>query len=196
MAFASMASCSGSRAAIYTGLSTHENDGYGLFLELIAFKYGRMRTSAPQVFNGIGYESGILILTERWQVVEGLEMWTPDEVEASRFVQDLSAARQELAKYYRPIHRMDQGIGLVLEALERQGLADETLILFLSDNGPPFVNPKTTLYDVGMRLQFIVRVPGKDAGAIPLNMSSYIDVFLTLLDSVGQGNRQPSDACV
>lgn len=68
-----------------------------------------------------------------------------DEVEVSRFVQDLSAARQELAEYYRPNYRTDQGIGLVLEALERQGLADKTLVLSLSDNGPPFVNSKTTL---------------------------------------------------
>ncbi|KAG8407565.1 hypothetical protein J3459_015997 [Metarhizium acridum] len=52
------------------------------------------------------------------------------EVEVSQFVQDLPAVRQELAEYYRPIHRMDQGIGLVLEAVERQGLADETLVLF------------------------------------------------------------------
>lgn len=130
MAFASTASCSGSRAAIYTGLNTHENDGYGLFLELTAFKYGRMRTSAPQVFNDIGYKSGILILTEYWQVVVGLEMWmlilmlaskdcifSLDGVEVSRFVQDLSAAGQQLAKYYRPIHRMDQGIGLVWRLL-------------------------------------------------------------------------------
>ncbi|KAK8927716.1 N-sulfoglucosamine sulfohydrolase [Metarhizium anisopliae] len=81
---------------------------------------------------------------------------------------------------------MDQGIGLVLEALERQGLADETLVFFSSDNRPPFVNSKTTLYDAGMRLPFIVRVPGKDAGAIPLNMLLYIDVFPTLLTRQGK----------
>lgn len=119
-----------------------------------------------------------------------------DEVEVSLFLQNLSAARQELGEYYRSNYRTDQGIGLVLEALERQGLADKTLVLSLSDNRPPFVNPKTTLYDAGMRLPFIVRVPGKDAGAISLNMLSYTDVFLTLLDWVGQGNRRQSEACV
>ena len=60
------------------------------------------------------------------------------------FRSDLPELRQELAEYYRLIYRMDQGVGTVLAALEREGLANDTLVLILSDNGPPFMKSKTT----------------------------------------------------
>ncbi len=83
------------------------------------------------------------------------------------------------------ISRLDSGIRLILEALERQGLADSTLVVFTSDNGPPFINSKTTLYDAGVRLPVIIRAPGSLQGARNPNMISFIDMLPTFLDWAG-----------
>jgi Arylsulfatase A and related enzymes len=78
-------------------------------------------------------------------------IYTPDEVEIPNFLSDLPEVRQELAEYYRSIHRLDQGVGQVLKALERCDAAEDTLVLFLSDNGPRSSTPKppctTLVYD-------------------------------------------------
>ena len=254
MAFASTASCSGSRTTIYTGLHTHENGSYGLVLERNGFQTWQHVETAPEAFNYLGYKTGILgkihVAPESkytWQTrmesdsrdvamiadradeffaaakseekpffltigyvdphrvlasrggfgnIDGNydsrladRVFSPEEVEVPSFMQDLPAIRTELAEYYRAIHRMDQGIGLVLQNLKDQGLADDTLVLFLSDNGPPFVNSKTTLYDAGVRLPFIMRVPGKSPAVNP-NLVSYVDVLPTFLDWAGHGDHQ------
>ncbi|KAJ9261715.1 hypothetical protein DTO195F2_3973 [Paecilomyces variotii] len=124
-------------------------------------------------------------------------IYTPDEVEVPGFLSDLPEVRQELAEYYRSIHRLDQGIGQVLKALERSGADKDTLVLFLSDNGPPFINSKTTLYDAGVRLPFLLRVPGSDStsssGIVNSNIISYIDILPTFLDWAGHGDRPIGD---
>lgn len=113
--------------------------------------------------------------------------YRPEDVEVPEFLSDLPGVREEFASYYESIGRMDQGVGMVLAALERSGLAGDTLVIFLSDNGPPFVNSKTTLYDAGVCLPLIVRRPGVAAAAVRNpNMVSYVDIFPTILDYVGE----------
>ncbi|KAK9849868.1 hypothetical protein MYU51_013027 [Penicillium brevicompactum] len=108
--------------------------------------------------------------------------YSPDDVEIPHFVNDLPGVRYEFAEYYKAISRLDQGVGMVMEGLVRSGLADDTLVIFLSDNGPPFINSKTTLYDAGVSLPMIVRCPGSAAGVVNPNMVSYIDILPTLLE--------------
>lgn len=104
------------------------------------------------------------------------------DVEVPSWLTDLPETRTEMVEYYKAISRMDAGIGLILEALKRQDLKDDTLVIFLSDNGPPFINSKTTMYDAGIRLPLIVRQPGGSAGVTNPNMVSFIDILPTLLD--------------
>lgn len=47
----------------------------------------------------------------------------------------------------------------MLEELERSGHADDTLVLFSSDNGIPFINGRTNLYDSGMAEPFLLFSP-------------------------------------
>ncbi len=111
--------------------------------------------------------------------------FSPDEVSVPPFLTDLPEVRTELAEYYRSVHRLDQGVGLVLAALERAGFADDTLVCFLSDNGAPFLNSKTTLYDAGVHLPLIMRVPGAKAGVANPNLVSFVDILPTFLDWAG-----------
>jgi len=108
-----------------------------------------------------------------------------DAVAVPAFLPDLPEVRRELAQYYQSVHRLDRGVGLVLDALRRSGHADDTLIIFLSDNGAPFLNSKTTLYDAGVHLPLIMRVPGTRAGTANPNLVSFIDILPTFLDWAG-----------
>lgn len=88
---------------------------------------------------------------------------------------------------------MDQGVGLILAALQKHKLADDTLALFLSDNVPPFVNSKTIMYEAGVRLPFTLRVPGKGKGILNTNLVLYVDIVPTLLDRAGRPNARKHD---
>ena len=109
-----------------------------------------------------------------------------DQVEIPHWYTDTPESRQEFVDYYKAIHRFDQGVGWILERLEKLGYADNTLVVVTSDNGPPFVNSKTTLYDSGCCLPFIVRSPqAKHRGIANPNLVSYVDILPTLLDWAG-----------
>ncbi|KAL2691214.1 hypothetical protein Neosp_001595 [[Neocosmospora] mangrovei] len=259
MAFASTASCSGSRTTIYTGLHTHENGNYGLIGDGNGFRTFEKVETAPHIFNTLEYKTGILGKVHvgpeslyPWQVraesgsrnvadladqaeaffnsakdqpffltigfvdphrvletrggfgnIDGnyderLQDWIfkPEDVEVPSFLSDLPEVRQELAEYYRSIYRMDQGVGMILAALERCGLSDDTLVLFCSDNGPPFINSKTTLYDAGVRLPFLLRVPGRQESIVNHNLVSWIDILPTLLDWAGHAGYPTSEGSI
>ncbi|KAJ5683605.1 Alkaline phosphatase-like alpha/beta/alpha [Penicillium macrosclerotiorum] len=108
--------------------------------------------------------------------------YSPEGIAVEPFVNDLPGVRFEFAEYYRSISRLDQGVGMVLEELEKNDLAEDTLVIFMSDNGPPFINSKTTLYDAGICLPLLIKCPGSEAGIANPNMVSYIDILPTLLD--------------
>jgi N-sulfoglucosamine sulfohydrolase len=111
---------------------------------------------------------------------------SPDAVSVPPFLTDLPEVRRELADYYRSVHRLDRGVGLVLDALADEGLAGSTLVVFLSDNGAPFLNSKTTLYDAGVHLPLIIRRPGQKAGIANPNLVSFADILPTFLDLAGR----------
>jgi N-sulfoglucosamine sulfohydrolase len=112
--------------------------------------------------------------------------YQPGDVTVPYFLSDKPDVRQELAEYYQAVSRMDRGVGFVLDALKATKHAEDTLVLFLSDNGIPFPGAKTTLYDSGVHLPLIVSAPGrKRVGATNDAMVSWIDILPTILDWTG-----------
>lgn len=136
---------------------------------------------------GFGNYGEDVVMEER---LKDTKAYRAEDVTVPSFLSDLPEVRQELAEYYRAIHRLDQGVGMMLNALEKAGLADDTLVVFMSDNGPPFVNSKTTLYDAGVRLPLIIRQPNEigGGGIKNPNMVSFIDILPTFLDWAGHGH--------
>ena len=99
---------------------------------------------------------------------------------------DTRDTRLDLAAYYNEISRLDHYIGALLVELDRQGVADNTLIIFTSDNGRPFPGSKTRLYDAGVKTPFIVKWPkGIKSGQICESLVSSIDLAPTLLELAG-----------
>jgi arylsulfatase A-like enzyme len=110
----------------------------------------------------------------------------PEEVIVPPYLPDVPEVRKDLALYYDETSRLDHYVGEVLAELDRQGVAGETLVLFLSDNGRPFPRCKTTLYDSGIRTPFLIRWPGHvRPGGRCGSLVSTIDIAPTVLRSAG-----------
>lgn len=102
------------------------------------------------------------------------------------FLPDTPESRAELAEYYQSVSRLDEGIGMLIKILKAAGKYDNTLILYISDNGVAFPGAKTTLYDPGIRLPCIIRSPRqKEQGVVESAMISWADLTPTILDFVG-----------
>jgi N-sulfoglucosamine sulfohydrolase len=94
---------------------------------------------------------------------------------------------ERVADYYNCVQRVDMGVGLILDALAEAGRDDDTLIIFVGDHGPPVARGKTTCYEGGLRVPFLVRWPGvAKPGQVSPAMVSTVDILPTILDAVGQ----------
>ncbi len=110
--------------------------------------------------------------------------YDPRRVAIPSHLPDIPAVRSDLAEYYESLSRLDSGVGMLLDDLAATGRADDTLVIFLSDNGRPFPGAKTNLYDPGLHLPLIVRAPGS-APAVSNAMVSWVDVAPTVLEWCG-----------
>ncbi|XP_077980230.1 N-sulfoglucosamine sulfohydrolase-like [Glandiceps talaboti] len=112
------------------------------------------------------------------------QFYEPEDVEVPYFLPDTPATREDIAKQYTVVNRMDQGIGLFMKELQDAGFADNTLVIFTSDNGIPFPNAKTNLYEKGMGEPFIVSSPFHKErwGQESNDMVSTLDIVPTVLD--------------
>ena len=111
----------------------------------------------------------------------------PDSIEVPPFLVDTPETRRDMADYYDEITRMDGDIGRMIDYLEREGLRENTIIVFLGDNGKPFPRCKGSLYDTGIQTPMIFswgdRFP---QGARHSNgLVSTIDLAATLLHFAG-----------
>ena len=112
--------------------------------------------------------------------------YEPADVIVPPFLPDTPACRAELAQYYESISRVDTGLGRLIEILKQAGKYDDTLIIYISDNGMPFPGAKTTAYEPGLRLPCIVRNPqAKKRGIVSEAMVSWVDITPTILDFAG-----------
>ncbi len=112
----------------------------------------------------------------------------PDDVVVPPYLPDNQETRLDMATYYDAIGRLDQWVGRALDEVEREGIASNTFVLFLSDNGRPFPRCKPTLYDCGIRTPWIVRFPALvRPGSRTSSIVSAVDIAPTLLDVAGIG---------
>ena len=72
---------------------------------------------------------------------------------------DAPEVRADVAAFKASARSLDHGVGMVLNALETAGLAEDTLVIFTTDHGMPFPGAKATLYDRGLGVMLILRGP-------------------------------------
>ncbi|UFH54754.1 sulfatase [Spirosoma sp. KNUC1025] len=94
----------------------------------------------------------------------GDHFYQPREVRVPPYLPDTKASRAELAQYYESVSRLDQGVGRLMDYLKDTGQYDNTLIIYLSDNGAPFPGSKTNLYEPGMRLPALLSCLNRRSG--------------------------------
>jgi len=106
----------------------------------------------------------------------------PDRVWVPPCLWDTPETREDLADYYDALRRLDDSVGRILGTLRESGHADDTLVVFTSDNGMPFPFGKSTLYEAGINVPFVVRWPGvvPPGGTSPA-LVSLVDLLPTAL---------------
>lgn len=112
------------------------------------------------------------------------EIFDPQTIPVPEWLPDQPEVRQELAEFYQAIARLDQGIAKLLDALQETGHWDDTLVIFASDNGPPFPGAKTTLYQPGANLPLLVRDPAAKPGVTHTRVT-WADFVPTILEFCG-----------
>jgi arylsulfatase A-like enzyme len=110
----------------------------------------------------------------------------PAKIRLPKFLPDTPVVRQDLAHYHDEISRMDSECGQVFDLLRRNGVADNTLVVFTGDNGMPFPRAKGTCYDPGIHVPLLAWWPGRiAAGAVNSELIAHVDLPVTWLAAAG-----------
>ena len=84
------------------------------------------------------------------------------------------------------MHALDEAMGVLLKRLEEEGLADNTVVMFMGDHGRPMLRGKQFLYEQGLHIPLIIRWPGEiQAGTVDDQLVSALDFAPTFLRVAG-----------
>jgi arylsulfatase A-like enzyme len=99
---------------------------------------------------------------------------------------DTPQTRKDRADYYTDVSEMDRILGQVMDALKSRGMADNTMLIYTTDQGANWPFAKWCLYDAGIRVPLIVRWPGRvAAGSTSDAMVSLADLLPTMMRAAG-----------
>jgi arylsulfatase A-like enzyme len=100
---------------------------------------------------------------------------------------DNETVRNDLLDYALEVEHLDGHLGRIVEALEKRGQLDSTLIVVTSDNGRPFPREKGNLYEAANHLPFAVMWKSviKESGRVVRDHVSFIDLAPTFLEVAG-----------
>ena len=99
---------------------------------------------------------------------------------------DTSETRNDRANYYSDVTLMDGFLGDILDATEKKGMNENTLVIYTSDQGANWPFAKWCVYDQGLRVPFIARWPGKIApGSTTDAMINLADLLPTCIEAAG-----------
>ena len=108
------------------------------------------------------------------------------EVELPPYYPDHPVCRLDWATYLDQIEIMDEQFGQILDRLDKEGLTDDTVVIFMGDNGRCHVRGKCWLYDPGLHVPLAIRWPNRiKPAAVCDDLISSIDVTATILRLAG-----------
>ena len=102
---------------------------------------------------------------------------------------------ENLRGYYAAISAMDEGIGKIMDELGRQGLLEDTIVIFTADNGMNMGHHgiwgkgngtyPQNMFDTAIKVPLIVRMPDGEKGAVCRQMACQYDFYPTILEMAG-----------
>ncbi len=116
----------------------------------------------------------------------------PVDVELPPYLPDLPEIRKDIARYHDRITAMDTNVGKIIDDLEKAGLADNTIVIYVSDHGGILPRGKRYLEETGVKVPLVVRIPEKFQKLSPFKTGqrvtepvSFVDFSATLLSLAG-----------
>jgi arylsulfatase A-like enzyme len=116
----------------------------------------------------------------------------PAKVKLPPYHPDIPEFRHDWAQYYDKVTEMDRQAGEILDQLEKEGLAENTIVFYYADNGGVLGRSKRFVYDSGIHIPLIVRIPKKfrylaaeKPGTRTDRLVSLVDLAPTMLNITG-----------
>ncbi|QDT32718.1 sulfatase family protein [Thalassoglobus polymorphus] len=119
-------------------------------------------------------------------VMGDASQYPPKKIKLPPNIADTPRTRKDFGRYLAEVTYMDGQVGDLLSALERTGKADNTLVLFTSEQGAQFPGCKWTNWDTGLHTALVARWPGMvPAGKRTDAIVQYADIAPTLVELAG-----------
>ncbi len=129
------------------------------------------------------HESGLWRYSKEELIVD------PKDVPVPPYFPDNDTVRHDIAVNYSNLKRIDDKIAVIIDQLKAEGLYDDTYIFFYGDHGGPFPRHKRSLYDTGIEVPLIVKLPKdlqkESTSARTDEIVSFVDLAPTMLSMVG-----------
>ncbi len=110
----------------------------------------------------------------------------PATVNVPAYLPDVPEVRREIARYFDMLAIQDMEVGQTLDAIDRAGLRDNTVVIYMTDHGRGLAREKRWCFDAGLHLPLIVRWPGNvDRGGVDETVVSWTDIAPTILSIAG-----------
>jgi N-sulfoglucosamine sulfohydrolase len=137
-------------------------------------------------------------MLKRLDSLEPQERHDPAKAQLPPYYPDTPKVRQDWAQYYDLITLMDKQVRGVLDQLEADGLAEDTIVWFWGDHGRGLPRAKRWIYDSGSRVPLLIRIPEKwrplaspgdpeavQPGSVIDDLTAFIDFAPTMLSLAG-----------
>ena len=117
--------------------------------------------------------------------------FNPDKLVLPPNFVDTPTTRKHLTKYYAEVKQLDDSVGEVISLIDQLNMLDNTLLIFVSEQGIAMPFAKWTCYESGLQSAFLARWPGKiEAGSLSHAMIEYVDILPTFIEVAG-GRPEP-----
>ena len=119
-------------------------------------------------------------------VMGDASQYPPEQLDLPPNIADTPLTRQHFADYLAEVTYMDSQVGQILDTLDASGMADNTIVLFTSEQGSQFPGCKWTNWNTGLHTALVASCPGR----IPVGVRTdaivqYADIAPTLVELAG-----------
>ncbi len=138
--------------------------------------YNIFTTHESQLFPGV-------VATNRAKgVIPNVPRLNPSQVTVPPYMPDLPEVRSDIAIYHDCVSAMDKNVGVLLDQLKSQGLAEDTIVFYYSDHGGAMARGKRYLQDTGVHVPLVIYVPEKWRKLSPFPPASEVSEIVAFVD--------------